>query len=427
MQRINPPCRAATEGSRRPPASPAPNPRTSLRRVVGLPALILYAVGVSVGAGIFVLVGRIAGLSGSFAPLTFLAAGGIVGFTAFSFAELSSRLPRAAGEAAYVNAAFRHRTLTRIVGLSVAAAATISAAAIVNGCRAYVQQLVVAPEWAIELAIIAVMAAIAVWGITQSMVATGVVTILETGTLIWVAAVALTSGATPEAAAMAVAPAEAMAGVFAALLLAIFAFIGFESAVNMAEEVRRPTRTIPLALLSTLVIVATLYAVVSAAALAVATPAQLAAADAPLTLVYQLATGRDGTFLNGLAVTATINGVLAQIVMVSRLLFGMAEDGFLPARLAYVWPSTRTPVIATLVTAAAVLLLALVAPIGPLARVSSTVLLLIFATVNAALLRIKLRHEPAGEGVFLVPAWVPAAGVLLSLLPVGWEAVRLFD
>ena len=100
-----------------------------------------------------------------------------------------------------------------------------------------------------------------------------------------------------------------MAGVFAALLLAVFAFIGFESAVNMAEEVRRPTRTIPLALLLTLVIVAALYATVSAAALAVATPAELAASDAPLALVYRLATGRDGAFLNGLAVSATINGV----------------------------------------------------------------------------------------------------------------------
>lgn len=399
--------------------------RTGLRRVVGLPALVLYAVGVSVGAGIFVLVGRIAGLAGSLAPFTFLAAGGIVAFTAFSFAEFASRLPRAAGEAAYVDAAFRRRTLTRLVGLAVAAAATISAAAIVNGCRAYVQQLVPAPEWMIELAVIAVMAAIAVWGITQSMIATGIVTVLETGTLVWVAAVALTSGVSPDAGVAVATPQDALGGVFAALLLAIFAFVGFESAVNMAEEVRRPTRTIPLALLLTLVVVTILYAVVSMAALSVATPAALAADDAPLALVYRLATGNDGAFLNGLAVTATINGVLAQIVMVSRLLFGMAEDGFLPSRLAYIWPRTRTPVTATLVTAAAVLLLALLAPIEPLARVSSIVLLLVFTTVNAALLTIKLRREPPPSGAFLVPLWVPAGGVLSSAAPIAWEMVRL--
>ncbi len=407
-------------------ASPDGVPRASLRRVVNLPALVLYAVGVSLGAGIFVLVGRIAGLSGALAPLTFLTAGVIVAFTAFSFAELSSRLPHAAGEAAYVHAAFGQRTLARVVGLSVAIAGTISAAAIVNGCRAYVQQLIAAPDWTIELAIIAVMTAIAVWGVTQSMIATGLVTILEAGTLIWIASVALTSGVTPEPAIVATASSEGIAGVFAALLLAIFAFIGFESAVNMAEEVRRPTRTIPLALVATLVIVASLYALVSAAALSVASPAALAQADAPLALVYRLATGKEGAFLNGLAVTATINGVLALIVMVSRLLFGMAADGFLPPGLAWVWPRTRTPLVATLAASATVLLLALLAPIEPLARASSTVLLLVFVVVNAALLKIKLRREPVGPGVFSVPAWVPAGGVLFSLLPVVWEALRLF-
>jgi amino acid transporter len=157
----------------------------------------------------------------------------------------------------------------------------------------------------------------------------------------------------------------------------------------------------------------------------VATPAELATADAPLALVYLHATGRDGTFLNGLAVCATVNGILVQIVMVSRLLFGMAEDGLLPARLAYVWPPTRTPVISIVVTALAVLALALAAPIEPLARVTSSVLLVVFATTNAALLRMKLRKEPAGRDVFVVPAWVPAAGVVTSLLPVGWEIARL--
>lgn len=405
-------------------------PPTALRRVVTLPLLVLYAIGVSVGAGIFVLVGRIAGLSGHLAPLTFLAAGIIVGFTAFTFAEFTSRLPRAAGEAAFVNAGFGRAWLTRAVGLAVAASAVISAAAIVNGSRAYVQQLIAAPEWAIETALIAAMAAIAIWGVRQSMIATGLVTVIETGTLVWVIIVALTSdaGAPPAAAAPLVRgifAGEGVASLLAALSLAIFAFIGFESAVNMAEEVKRPTRTIPIALLLTLVIVAALYAAVASAALWIATPAQLAAADAPLALVYSHATGHGGTFLNTLAVGATVNGVLAMIVMVSRLLFGMAEDGFLPRPLAYVWPRTRTPVVSTLVAAAAVLVLALAAPIEPLARLTSALLMLVFVVVNAALLRIKLRGEPPPAGAFVVPIWVPAAGMALSLLPLAWELRRL--
>jgi amino acid transporter len=256
------------------------------------------------------------------------------------------------------------------------------------------------------------------------MIAMGLVTILETGTLIWVIVLAL--GSTGVSEPSGIAPSEpVITGMFAALLLAVFAFIGFENTVNMAEEVRQPRRTIPLALLITLAIVTVLYAAVSAAALVVAAPAELATADAPLALVYKHATGRDGTFLNGLAVCATVNGVLAQIVMVSRLLFGMAEDGFLPNGLAYVWPRTRTPVVTTLIAAALVLILALAAPIEPLARVTSSILLLIFAFVNAALVRIKLRHGRAPESTFTIPIWVPAAGVVLSLLPVAWEIWRL--
>lgn len=414
------------ESTAGPAARHSAAPMVKLRRAVGLPALILYAAGVSVGAGIFVLVGRIAGLSGNLAPLTFLAAGGIVAFTAFSFAELSSRIPHAAGEAAYVDAAFHHRALTRVVGLAVAASGAISAAAIVNGSRAYVQQLIAAPDWSIELGIVATMTAVAAWGITQSMIVAGLVTILEVGTLLWVATMALAGDAPTRTDAIAMALSNPLTGVLVALPLAIFAFIGFESAVNMAEEVRSPTRNVPIALIVTLAIVASLYALVSAAALAIATPAQLAAADAPLTFVYRLATGNDGTFLNGLAVMATINGVLALIIMVSRLLFGMAEDGFLPSSLARVWPPTRTPLLATLTTAVVILSLALLAPIEALARVSSAVLLVVFAVVNAALLRIKLRHGPGSKAVFQVPTWVPATGVLFSIVPVVWEAARLF-
>jgi amino acid transporter len=175
----------------------------------------------------------------------------------------------------------------------------------------------------------------------------------------------------------------------------------------------------------TLAVVAALYATVSATALLVASPAELAAAEAPLTLVYRHATGHEGALLNGLAVCATVNGILAQIVMVSRLLFGMAEDGFLPRPLALVWPRTRTPVVATLVTALAVLTLSISVPIEPLARITSLLLLLVFVAVNLALLRLKIGGEPAPAGTFQVPLWVPAAGVAFSLLPLAWELFRL--
>ena len=128
--------------------------------------------------------------------------------------------------------------------------------------------------------------------------------------------------------------------------------------------------------------------------------------------------------LGVLSSLATINGVLGQTLMVSRLLFGMADDGNLPAGLAYVHPQLRTPVIATLVTAAAILVLALLAATGPLARATSFVLLLVFAVVNVSLLVLK-RRQPTHDGL-RIPRWVPMTGVVSALALTGLELHRWF-
>lgn len=398
-----------------------PSATTPLRKVVGLTLLVLYGVGVTVGAGVFVLVGQIAGQARGGAPLSIILAAVAVLFTAFSFGELSSRFPRAAGEAVYVREAFGLRSLSLLIGLLVCLAGIIATAAIVNGTRGYVQEMMGAPDWAIEATVVAVMVAFAMWGVSQSMALTAVITVLEVGILLVIigsGSFAVLSGKgdfsnmTREVSG---------AGVLGAVLPCVFAFIGFENMVNIAEEVKNPRRTIPLAILITLAVVTVLYLGVMAVALIVVGPDDLAGNEAPLVMIFERSLGTDGALLAGLSSFATVNGVLAQIVMVSRVLYGLGSDGTLPRVFAYVHPVTATPVFATVVCGAVVLALSLLVPIEPLARFSSLIILTIFASVNGALLKIKLDGRTKGETTFMVPPWVPVAGLIGSILPLGWE------
>ncbi|MDG2479554.1 MAG: amino acid permease, partial [Alphaproteobacteria bacterium] len=154
-----------------------------LRRRLGVVSLTLYGVGVTVGAGIYVLVGKVAGLAGGMAPLAFLIAAVVAGMTAMSFAELSVRYPRSAGEAIYIREGFGSALASLVIGLAVAAAGLVSAGAVVVGSSGYVGTLVPLPLWSIQILLVVILSGIAIWGIAESVAIIGLITILETGGL----------------------------------------------------------------------------------------------------------------------------------------------------------------------------------------------------------------------------------------------------
>ena len=126
-----------------------PSPKR-LTRSLTLTHAVLYGLGVTVGAGIYVLVGVAAGRSGMHAPLAFIGAALVMGFSAASFAELGTRMPVSASEAAYIQAAFKREWLSLGVGLLVVATAIISAATICVGSAGYIGVfLPLSREWII--------------------------------------------------------------------------------------------------------------------------------------------------------------------------------------------------------------------------------------------------------------------------------------
>jgi amino acid transporter len=388
-----------------------------LRRSLNLPLLTLYGLGTTIGAGIYALVGEIAGVAGYGAPFSFLIAAVVAAFTACSFAELSARYPRAAGAALYVQQGFGISRLSLLVGLLVALAGVVSAAALVNGFSGYLQAYLNLERVWVIVAVTLAMGGLAAWGISQSVVVAAVITLVEIGGLLLVIGVGaheltalperwqefLPGGGTGVSATL----------ILLGVTLAFYAFIGFEDMVDVAEEVKDVRKTMPRAILLTLGISALLYFVLMVSALLALSPAELAATGAPLATLYAEHTGEPAVVIGVIAMFAIINGALVQIVMASRVLYGLGSRGQLPAVLAWVSPTTRTPLLATAVATGAVLALALYGRLAGLAATTSLLMLTIFALVNLALWRVKGRG-PAPESAYEFPRAFPLIGFLLS-------------
>ncbi len=399
-----------------------------LARSINLPLAVLFGLGVTIGAGIYVLIGATAGRAGMHAPLAFVLAATVMAPTAASFAELASRFPVSAGEAAYVGAGFGCERLALVIGLMVAAVGIASAAAITKGSVGYIREFIDLPAGIVAAAVVLFMGAIAAWGILQSVAVAGLMTLIEVGGLLVIIFVGATTSQdlidrAPEIWTGLGSPAAASA-VLSASLLAFFAFIGFESLANIAEEVKEPRKTLPMAIFLTLAISTVFYILVVWIALVSVPKAELAASSAPLSLVFQRVTGASPAAISAIAIVATINGIIAQMVMASRVIYGLAGRQLLPAALASVSPWSRTPLVATVLVVGLVLVLATGFPLQGLVDATSRLTLIIFTFVNAALVLLKRNGEPVAADAFTVPITVPLAGAVLCALLL---VVTLFD
>ncbi|HUS52403.1 MAG TPA: APC family permease [Thermohalobaculum sp.] len=387
-----------------------------LKRRLGFGLLTLYGVGVMVGAGIYVLVGAVAGQAGVWAPLAFVLAAIIAAPTGLSYAELTGRIPEAAGEAAYLRAATGQPLAAAAVGLAIEVVGVVSAAVVLQGGVGYLRAIVDLPEALLIVTIGSALGIAALIGVLESLMLAAVLTVIEVIGLLVVIGVGATG---PVAIQPDIALSFSLVGIAAGGILAFFAFLGFEDMVNMVEETRDPARTVPRAIFAALAVTTILYVLVSWAAARVVPVDQLSESRQPLALVFETATGRSAGFLAMIAVAAALNGVLAQIVMSARVLYGLGR--FLrPLRVFHhAHPRFGTPVLATLLATTVTVTLALTAPLLALAELTSAVLLLVFIAINGALIVLK-QGGPPPVGVFVAPRWVPWAGAAGSGVALIW-------
>lgn len=386
---------------------------TTLKRSLSLTQMVLYGIGTTVGAGIYALIGEIAGVSGYLAPWAFLMAAALAAFTALSFAQLAARYPRAAGAALYVQHGLGLTRLAQLVGLMVILAGVVSSAALLNGFVGYLQEFTNVDRVPIILVAGLALCALAMWGITESVWVAGVISVVEVLGLVWITALASQA---VDYAGIEVAQfipdfsTGEWSMVFGGAVLAFYAYIGFEDMVEVAEEVREVERNLPRAIILTLAISTIIYIMLVTSTIMAVGPERLAHSSAPLADVYRHLTGGSPTVISFIGLFAIVNGALIQIIMASRVLYGLASRNQLPAIFARVNSRTQTPLFATVSTGITVTALALLGTLAGLAELTSVTMLCVFALVNFSLCRL-LWHDKRLNAIVGFIGGVICAGV----------------
>lgn len=406
---------AATAATPPPPMAAEP----ALRRSIGPAQLFAYTLGGMLGAGIYGLVGRAAGELGSAVWLGFAVAMVAALLTGLSYASLGARYPRAGGAAYVTHRAWHRPLLTWTVGLAVMASGLTSVATqsrVVAENLLRLADLPAVPPLLLSFGFLLLIAGIVLRGIRESMWLNVLCTVIEAAGLLLVIAVGLRFWGTAD-----LLETPGPEGLSATLLLqgailTFFAFIGFEDTLNVAEECHDPHRTIPIGIVSAMLVATALYMAVAVTAVSVMPWRELASVPGPLAEVMaRAAPWLPGWVYVAITIFAVANTALLNYVTASRLALGMARQGLLPAALGRVHPRTRTPhqAIGALFLVVAALVLA--GNIAQLASATVLLLLAVFTCVNLALIVLQRRPGEA-RGGFEVPSFVPAAGALVCLV-----------
>lgn len=364
-----------------------------LQRTIGWKTYGLFGLGNIIGAGIYVLIGEVAGESGNGAIWSFIVAGLIAGFTVMSYSALATKFPLSAAEAVFVLRSFSNRSLGLLVGLTLAFAGVVSSGVLLNGFANYFSELIDIPRFIFIASALIILAAIAVKGIRETARFAVFITVLEVvGLAVIIAVSALSPGFTENANQVIKNSFDSGSlHILFGSFLAFYAFIGFEDMVNVAEEVKDPHKNIRKGMLFAMFSAAILYMLVAVASLSVIPAGQLAESNAPLAAVFEHASNIDIPIITIIGLFAIVNGIIAQIIMSSRVLYGLSREKLIPAWFGKVNAATNTPVNSTVLVSIIMLLGALALPLVTLASLTSLGLLFIFTIVHASCLKL-IKH-----------------------------------
>ncbi len=398
-----------------------------LIRALGLGALIVYGVGDILGAGIYAIVGKIAGHAGSLTWVSFAIAMTIVLFTALTYSELCSRYPRSGGVSVYVQEAFKSPFLSTLAGLLLLGATILSMSTLSHAFVGYLRSFGLnIPYWLGVFVFLTTLLFINLRGIRQSSLANIISTAVELSGLL----IVLFFGIwylfkNPEHHQNM--PIETMPSVrdlFQGAALAFFAFTGFEDLANIAEEVKKPEKNIPRAMLSSLAMAGLLYLSVSWVATAIIPGSVLNNSQSPLLDVLGTSYPAMPKFIfTIIAIFAIANTTLLNYITASRLLYGMSKTRLLPEFLQRVHPRFHTPYIAILLIFPVVFGLGVAGTLSSLASATSAVVLTVFSLSSIALIKIK-RDQKGSKKAFQVPVFIPCLAVILNAAAIAFLPLK---
>ncbi|MGH3941326.1 MAG: APC family permease [Pseudonocardiaceae bacterium] len=395
---------------------------TELKRVIGPKLLFFFVLGDILGTGIYALTGNVAGQVGGALWIPFVGAFLVAFLTAFSYLELVGRYPQAAGAALYTNRAFGIPFLTFIVAFAVMSSGITSAssAAVAFG-KTYLNELlefITLPTSAVAIVFILLLALVNFRGVGESLKINVVLTCIElSGLLIIIAigvyAVGTGAGVPGRLTEIDTTDSGVLLAITSATALAFFAMVGFEDSVNMAEECKNPAKIFPRAMLLGMGAAGLIYVLVAITSSLLVPAKRLAevTSDALLEVVKIGAPGFPLDLFAVIGLLAVINSALINMLMASRLVYGMSREQIIPRMLGTVHPTRRTPWVSILFTSAIAVVLVSFVPLDDLAGTTSLLLLAVFTLVNIACL--VLRRQPVTHEHYHAPTWTPWLGALL--------------
>ncbi|MBX2993414.1 MAG: amino acid permease [Bdellovibrionaceae bacterium] len=393
--------------------------KAQLQRHITLWPLVLYGMGDILGAGIYGLVGKAAGLMGNGVWMAFLVSMIAAGFTGLSYASLGSRYPRAGGASFVVHKAYKSGFLAYVIGLAVLSSGLTSMATASRAFAGYFSGLFPAvPMTVVVIAFGVILAAIIFIGIRETLWVNNILAVIEISGLIFIIALGakfigsvnyfdVTTPANPDGL-------MTMPLLLGGAVLTFYSFIGFEDILNVSEEVKDPSKTIPRGLLMAVGFSSLIYMLISLIAVSVIPAGELSGSTQPLVdVIAKAAPWFPTPVYSVISLLAVSNTALLNFVMGSRLLYGMSHQGLMPKFLGQVHARRATPHRAIAVLLVILLVLALSGDISALAKATSVLLLMCFSFVNLGL--IILQRQDKHEGKFEVHPVIPAMGLLVCL------------
>ena len=372
-----------------------------LGRHVGLFNLTMYGVGLILGAGIYVLIGEAAGFAGNAIWISFIIGAVVASFAGLSYSELAALFPKAAAEYVFVKEGFQSDFIGFIIGWLTIVTSIIVAATVALGFAGYMEELTNIPIIVSALIILGFLSLINFIGIRES---ASLNTIFAIVTIAGLALIIFIGFSFPiEEEIDYFENPLGTNGIILAFVLVFFAFIGFEDMANVAEEVKRPQKTLPRGIMLSVLITAIIYILVSLASIRIVGWEQLANSSAPLAFVAQQRLGEQGHFiLSIIALFATASTILITLVAGARIFYGMAKDGSLPTRLGLVHRKTKTPWIAVILIFVTSSGFVFIGDIVIVANIVVFAVVVTFAMINLAVILLRFL-KPDLDRPFKVP------------------------
>ncbi|RJQ70271.1 APC family permease [Pseudonocardiaceae bacterium YIM PH 21723] len=404
-----------------------------LKRAIGPKLLFFFVIGDIIGTGLYALLGNVSSRVGGALWLPFLIAFAVAMLTAFSYLELVGKYPQAAGAALYTSKAFNIRFLTFLVAFTVMCSGLTSSAsaAYAFGNKYFTEAFQIhPPTWLIPVCFLGLIALINFRGVAESMKVNFVLTLVKlTGVLIVVlcGVYGLSQGQGDAGRLLEFNTGEqsAFIAITSATSLAFFAMVGFEDSVNMAEETKDPVKTFPKSMLLAMAGAGVIYLIVSVIGSWLLSPEVLGnpKSNALLEIVRVGAPGFPSQVFAVFGMLSVVNAALLNMLMASRLIYGMSNERIIPKQLGIVHPFRRTPWMAIMLTTGIAMVLVTVVPLDTLGGTTALLLLMVFTLVNIAVLVLRRKEQSTHEH-FVAPSWTPIVGAIGAFFLVGPWAGR---